>query len=168
MATLSTSGNQNILIEKNRATITVSKRTVRFEKNVVQTHNISSFSDGEVEMGRIPWAIVVIPLIIWLLIGLADARQWFGLAWLLFLLGITCLIWNLKKPKYYGLLISLNSGEKKLFTTSDTQGLKKIITTIYDLLETESESTYQININSSNIQGNFIAGSNSGDISYKS
>jgi Family of unknown function (DUF6232) len=160
-------GSRNVSLESN-SVITVTRRTVRFAKNVFQTHNISSFSDGEVEIGRIPWAMAIIPLILWLLIGLADMRQWFVLAWLLFFTGITCLVWNVAKPKHYGLLISLNSGEKKLFITSDTKGLKKTITVIYDLLETESESTYQININSSNIQGNFIAGSNSGDTSYKS
>ena len=59
MATLSTSGNQTTLIEKNRATITVSKRTVRFAKNVYQTKNVASFADGEVSIGQMPWWLVI-------------------------------------------------------------------------------------------------------------
>lgn len=162
MATLSTSGNQNILIEKNRATITVSKRTVRFAKNVYQTKNVASFADGEVSIGEVPWWIVITAA----LIGFIWIQfNWSG--WVLLLAGGGGIAWNIQKPKYYGLLLTLNSSDKSLFVTSDTAGLKQAITTIYDLIESESEATYELNISNATIQGNIIQGSHTGNVSSR-
>ena len=75
-------------------------------------------------------------------------------------------IWNFYKPKHYGLLISLNSGDKTLFTTNKTDSLKEIIGQVYDFIETEKEATYQISISNSKVSGNFIQGNAGGDTSY--
>lgn len=65
-------------------------------------------------------------------------------------------------------MLTLNSGDKKLFTTTDQEGLKRVIKVIYDLIETEKEATYQISVNHSKINGNFIQGYAGGDVSYRS
>lgn len=77
-------------------------------------------------------------------------------------------VWNFAKPRYYGLLITLNSGDKKLFTTTDSIGLRKAIGEIYELIETEEERTYQMSIYNSNVKGIFIQGDVGGNASFKS
>jgi hypothetical protein len=159
--TSSPSFGQNINVEKNRV-ITVTKRTVRFEKNVYQTKNVSSFSEGNIVVSGLPWLLLIVLIIL----GLIGASfSWIG--WMLMLAGGAGVFWNLSKPKNYGLLLSLNSGDKSLFVSSDTEGLKKVISVIYDLIENETEATYQVNITNSKVDGNFIAGNNAGNISYK-
>jgi uncharacterized protein YpmS len=79
--------------------------------------------------------------------------------------GIACGGWNVERPKHYGFLLTLNSGDKKLFTTTDKEGLKRVIEVIYDLIETENEATYQISVNNSKVDGNFIQGYVGGNVS---
>lgn len=155
--------NQNITLEQNKV-ITITKRTVRFSKNVYQTHNIAGFSEGYVEIGSIPWLIIVVVFILGLIIGIGNS----SLGLLMIVAAIAGVVWNFVKPKHYGLLMTLNSGDKKLFTTSDVDGLKRVIEVIYDFIETEKEATYQISINNSKVSGNFIQGDVGGNASYGS
>jgi uncharacterized protein YpmS len=87
--------------------------------------------------------------------------------WLIVLVGIAGGAWNVFKPKHYGLLLTLNSGDKKLFITTDQTGLKQVISVIYEFIETEKDSTYQISINNSQVKGNFIQG-NARDVLFGS
>jgi len=158
--------NQNITLEHNKV-ITLTKRTIRFSKNVYQTHNITGFSEGEVDMGTIPWGIIVALLLIGSTVGIANS----GIGLVLSLAAIGGAIWNFSKPKHYGLLLILNSGDKKLFTTNRTdrtEKLKEIIAQIYELIESEKEVTYQMSISNSEISGNFIQGNVGGNTSYLS
>ena len=77
-------------------------------------------------------------------------------------------MWNFAKPKHYGLLLTLNSGDKKLFITSDVEGLKRVIEVIYEFIESQKEAIYQMSINNSKVSGNFIQGSAGGNVSYDS
>lgn len=162
MATVPSFGsNQNVTLESNKV-ITITQRTVRFSKNVYQTHNIAGFSEGEVEIGAIPWLIIVVVFILGLFVGLGNG----SLGGLILLAAIGGVVWNFVKPKHYGLLLTLNSGDKKLFTTSDMEGLKRVIEVIYDFIESEKEATYEISINNSKVNGNFIQGDVGGNTSY--
>lgn len=154
MATSSPFGSQDITLEKNKV-ITVTKRTVRFARNVYQTHNIAGFGEGEVEIGAIPWGLIIVVFILGLILNSFNL----GVGWLLVLGGIAGGVWNFAKPKHYGLLLTLNSGDKKLFVTTDQTGLKQVISVIYEFIETEKDATYQISINNSQVKGNFIQGS---------
>ena len=147
-------GSQDITLENNKV-ITVTKRTVRFSKNVYQTHNISGFGEGEVEIGTIPWVITIVISILGLILNSFNL----GVGWILILAGIAGCVWNFVKPKHYGLLLTLNSGDKKLFITTDKTGLKQVISVIYEFIETEKDATYQISIENSQVKGNFIQGS---------
>lgn len=164
MATANPLGsNQSITLEHNKV-ITLSKRTVRFSKDVYQTHNIAGFADGEVDIGTIHWIIVIVVLIAGLLVNAFNS----GVGWLLILAGIGCVVWNFAKPKHYGFLMTLNSGDRKLFVTRDREGLKRVIEEIYDIIETEKEVTYRITVKDSNINGNFVQGYVGRDVSHRS
>lgn len=155
--------NQSITLERNKV-ITITKRTVRFSYNVYQTHNITGFSEGEVDIGTIPWGIIIVVLLVSSIVGMGNS----GVGGLLGLVAIGGAIWNFSKPKHYGLLLTLNSGDKKLFTTNQKESLKQVIGVIYELIETEKEATYEISISNSQVSGNFIQGDVGGNTSYLS
>jgi hypothetical protein len=164
MATADSFGsNQSITLEKNKV-IFITNRTVRFSKTVYQTHNISGFSEGEVDIGKISWLLIIGVFI------MGSTIQSFngGLGLLLTLAAIAGIVWNFVKPKHYGLLLILNSGDKNLFTTTDKPGLQQVISVIYDFIETEKDTTYQISINNSQVKGNFVQGDVGGSAAFNS
>ncbi|NES19857.1 MAG: hypothetical protein F6K41_13225 [Symploca sp. SIO3E6] len=161
MATANSLGmNQSITLERDQV-ITISKRTVRFWKNVYQTHNIAGFSEGQVGRGSIPFKIIIIVFIVGLIV-----TPFIDAAILLSLAAIVGIVWNFFNRKYYGLLLTLNSGDKKLFVTTDKEGLRQVIQTIYDFIEEQQDTTYQITVNNSKIKGNFIQG-HADTVTYK-
>jgi hypothetical protein len=145
--------NQNITLERNKV-ITITKRTVRFSNDVYQTHNITGFSEGEVEIGTIPWGIIVALLLMGSIAGLGNSA--IGLA--LSLAAIGGAVWNFVKPKHYGLLLTFNSGHQTLFVTNDKPHLKEKINTIYELIEKAENKTYELSILNSTVSGQFIMG----------
>ncbi|MDB9526541.1 DUF6232 family protein [Oscillatoria sp. CS-180] len=162
MAASSPFGSQDITLEKNKV-ITVTKRTVRFSRNVYQTHNIAGFGEGEVDIGTISWGLIIVAFIFGLILNSFNIE----VGWLLVLAGIAGGVWNFFKPKHYGFLLTLNSGDKKLFVTTDQAGLKQVISVVYEFIETEKDATYQISINNSQVKGNFIQG-NAKDVLFNS
>jgi hypothetical protein len=164
MATLNPFKNSKGITLVSNKVITLTKRTVRFSKNVYQTHNITGFSEGEVEIGMIPWWIIIFALG-YSLMMITGYNNWAGGQYF-FYPGIVGLIWNLYKPKHYGLLITLNSGDKTLFTTTKTESLKEIIGQIYDFIEAaENNKTYQMTINNSQVTGVLMQGDDNKNIS---
>jgi Family of unknown function (DUF6232) len=147
--------------------LTITSRTVRFSKTVYQTRNIAAFSEGNVPIGHIPWLIILVCAIGGFFARYYIARGDSSVADFLILFAFGGVLWNLAKPKHYGFLLSLNSGEKKLFITRDKVGIKQVISTLYDFIEEERDATYQITVNNSQIKGNFIQGSTRGDITYR-
>jgi hypothetical protein len=164
MATLNPFKNTKGITLVRDQVITLTKKTVRFSKNVYQTHNITGFSEGEVDVGTIPWWIIIVAFLFSSVNAMSN--NWLG--WYYFIPGMGGVIWNIYKPKHYGLLITLNSGDKTLFTTNKTENLKVIIGQVYDFIETEKEATYQISISNSKVSGNFIQGGVGGNASYLS
>jgi hypothetical protein len=165
MATLNPFKNGKGITLVSNKVITLTKRTVRFPKNVYQTHNITGFSEGEVEIGMIPWWIII--FFLFYALFMINSDNWAGANYFLYP-GLAGLGWNLIRPKHYGLLLTLNSGDKTLFTTTKTESLKKIIVEIYDFIEAEKEATYEISISNSQVSGNFIQGNAGGNTSYGS
>jgi hypothetical protein len=155
--------DQSVTLEKNKV-ILITKRTVRFARNVYQTHNISGFSEGEVDIGTFPWIIIIIVFLIGLIVGAFNG----GLSWFLILLAVAGAVWNFAKPKHYGLLLTLNSGDRKLFTTTDKPGLEKVISVIYAFIETDKDATYEISVTNNNVTGNFVQGNVGGDVRFDS
>jgi Family of unknown function (DUF6232) len=155
--------NQSITLEKDKV-IFITNRTVVFSKAVYQIHNISGFSEGEVDIGKISWVIIIVAFILGSIIQPFNGAV--GL--LLDLAAIAGIIWNFVKPKHYGLLLILNSGDKTLFATTDKSGLKKVISVIYNIIETEKDATYQISIKNSQVKGNFVQGDVGGSTVFSS
>jgi len=156
--------NQSITLERDQV-ITITKRTVRFSKTVYQTHNITGFSEGSVDIGTIPWSIIVIVFFASLIAGIGNS----ALGGLLGLIAIGGVVWNLQKPKYYGLLLTLNSGDKTLFVTDKPEKLKQIILGIYDFIEQEKNNVYyEICIRNSEVKGNLIQGNVGGNTLFGS
>jgi len=169
--------SDNVQLES-KGVINVTRTTVRFSRTVYQTRNISEFSEGQVRMGLIPWNSLAIILIAGLVIGFSgfsiyqlNQDSTLSLVVLvgavLVMAGVAGFIWNLIDPQYYGLLITLNSGDKRLFVTQDIAGLRQVISTIYEFIETEKDTIYQISISNSQVRGNFIQG-NAKDVLFGS
>lgn len=155
--------NQNITLERNKV-ITITKRTVRFSSNVYQTRNITGFSEGEVDIGTIPWGIIILVFLVSPIIGLANST----VGGFLLLATIAGAVWNFVKPKHYGLLLTLNSGDKKLFITTNKPKLREVLEGILSLIESEKDRAYEISINNSEVNGNFIQGDARGNVLYRS
>ena len=156
--------NQSIALERNQV-ITITKRTVRFSKTVYQTHNITGFSQGSVDIGTIPWSIIVSVFFASLIAGTGNS----ALGGLLVLAAIGGVVWNLTKPKYHGLLLTLNSGDKTLFVANEPEKLKQIVLGIYDFIEQEKNNvSYEICINNSEVKGNLIQGNVRGNTLFGS
>ncbi|MCJ8279379.1 MAG: DUF6232 family protein [Rivularia sp. ALOHA_DT_140] len=159
--------SKSIVLERNKV-ITITNRTVRFGAEVYQTHNIAGFGEGEVEIGKIPWIALIFVFVVGSVLAVMGSfnAALVGLGNLLAIASFAGLMWNLLKPKHYGFLITLNSGDKRLFSTIDKPGLRHVTSTIYDILERNKEATYQVTVNNSSIKGNFIQGQAEGNLSY--
>lgn len=138
-------GIQGITLVKNKV-ITMTKRTIRFSHNVYLFHNLEGFSEEEVEIATIPFWIITTLFMIGVIISSYNLTS----GWILTMFSISGMIWNFSKPKYYGLLLTLNSGNKFLFITSDKTGTKNVISVIYEFFETEKEEDLAIQISISN------------------
>ncbi|MEG4625590.1 hypothetical protein Q5691_15050 [Microcoleus sp. w1-18aA5] len=163
--------NQKITLEKNKALITVTKRTVRFSYNVYQTHNITSFSEGEVEIPGIPWGIIGICFVASIIIGIGNGNHIIPiiLSPALFFFSLFGTVRNIIRPKNYGFLLTLNSGDKTLFVTNDKKKLKEVIIGIYDFIENEKNNVhYEISIKNSEVKGNLIQGNVGGNALFGS
>jgi len=159
-------GSQGIT-SVNNGVITMTKRTIRFSHNVYLFHNIEGFSEEVVDISTIPFWIITILFMIGVIISSSNLT----LGWTLTILAISGTIWNFSKPRYYGLLLTFNSGNKFLFVTNDKSGTKNVISVIYEFFETETEEDLSIQIlitNSSirvnNIYRGFVGGNVFGDV----
>ena len=159
-------GSQGITFINNKI-ITITKRTIRFSHNVYLFHNIEGFSEEVVDIGTIPFWIITIVFMIAVIISSSNLT----LGWALTILPISGMIWNFSKPRHYGLLLTLNSGNKFLFVTTDKSGTKNVISVIYDFFETETEEDLAIQISISNsyvsvnnIYRGFVGGNIFGDV----
>ncbi|MCF3606766.1 DUF6232 family protein [Planktothrix agardhii 1033] len=156
MAASNSFGDKSISIQKEKV-ITVTRKTIRFGKSVYQTHNITGFSEGELKLGQIPWSFIIILFIIGLIVF--SFNKAVGI--IITMIASAAIYYNFTNSKHYGLLLTLNSGDKQLFVTSDTSGLKQVISDIYDFIEKEKDVAYQISVNNGSITGNIIQGDSS-------
>lgn len=81
---------------------------------------------------------------------------------------------NTSQPKKYGLKLYLNSGSPSpVFITSDMPGLEKVVSVLYEFMESNAEGTYVIHAQDrsirieGNVGGNFIGGDSQGNVSIK-
>ena len=94
MSEASLFGSSNQSVEHNRV-LTLTKKTLRSSSSVYQLCNISSFAEGTIDMGTIPWIIVGAVFLIGLVIGIFSE----GLGVFVILIAVAAAVWNFKKPK---------------------------------------------------------------------
>jgi hypothetical protein len=159
-------GSQGITFVNNKV-ITITKRTIRFSHNVYLFHNIEGFSEEAVDIATIPFWIITILF----MIGVIISSYNLTLGWTLIILAISGTMWDFVKPRYYGLLLTFNSGNKFLFVTSDISGIRNVISVIYEFFETETKEDLAVEISISNsrisinnIYRGFVGGNVFGDV----
>jgi len=162
-------GSSNITVEKDKV-IRITKRTVTFGNSVYQTRNISGFGDGEIKLGSIlPFPILLAGFLIGLILANFPGTKLIGFILLIGSIGI--LVYQVSREKQYGLLLTLNSGDKYLFTTTDKKGLGNVVGTLCEFIEKDAEGVYTVTVhdNSINVQGSVtgtvVTGKNPGNIS---
>jgi hypothetical protein len=115
-------------------TIYITKKIIKFGDVVYQFCNVTGFKITEVNVINTPAGISFL-----LFIGfvLAVTNKFLGLLiWTNTAVLIVMLnIWLRK----YGLEVSMNSGEKAVFTTNDLKGLKTVIAELSKFIESENE-----------------------------
>jgi len=115
-------------------TIYITKKIIKFGDVVYQFCNVTGFKITEVNVINTPAGISFL-----LFIGfvLAVTNNFLGLLiWTNTAVLIVMLnIWLRK----YGLEVSMNSGEKAVFTTNDLKGLKTVIAELSKFIESENE-----------------------------
>lgn len=168
--------SSNFTIERNKI-ISATKKTFKFGKSFYQTQNITGFSEGDINLGsKIPWKSIFSILIIGLIminIPFGDSNIYQLIRTIgIFLVIVASFgtILNFLNRKEYGLLVTLNSGDKTLFITNDRESLKRVIRDLYNFIESEEKgnSMYQISISNSVVKGNLVQGEVGTDVSFNS
>lgn len=129
-------------------TIYITKKIVKFGDVVYQFCNVSGFKITGVDIiNPLVTTGIFVLFFIGLVLAFTDIK---GLGFLLMVTALYAMpnIW-LKK---YGLEVSMNSGEKAVFTTNDIKGLKEVIAELSKFIESDNETeNYVIDINDRNI-----------------
>ena len=90
--------------------------------------------------------------------------------WFLILIAIFLVVRHLSQTQYYGLSLFLNSGQERFFVSTDRSFLMRIVSVLYDFMETQREGTVNIDMSNrsvtvgGNLDGNAITGD--GNTSY--
>ncbi|PIE31240.1 hypothetical protein CSA56_18950 [candidate division KSB3 bacterium] len=178
--------NKEDLTFKSNQKIIITKRTLSFGNDVYQFRNITGFSDGELQLKAvIPWSIVLLALIIGPLLLAMNMRlgvlpmggtyTLYGtteIGWIVIICAIIATLINFSQGRKYGLVLSLNSGDKHLFVTSDRKNLAHAVTQLYQFMESEQDGIYVVNVtdNSITVKGNMtgVAAAGTADTNIKS
>ncbi|WP_414586994.1 DUF6232 family protein [Scytonema sp. PCC 10023] len=121
--------------------IEITKKTVRFGSNIYQFRNITGFGLAEAKNGNVvPIKLILIGFAVGLfLANIPDFRFW-GI--FIALAAIVGIIVNSSQPKRYGLQLELNSGRKRVFITRDLEGVKKVVSVLYNFMESDQEGSF--------------------------
>jgi hypothetical protein len=139
----------NILQEDNNTTIEearyieITKKTVKFGDDVYQFRNVSGFGVAEIKKS-IPIKFILVLFIAGLFVTVIPGARMWGVLMLLVSIGIV--VDEVVKPKRYGFKLYINSGDGKIFITNDIDGIKKVVSTLYEFMESNEEGSYAINI----------------------
>ncbi|MCP2731632.1 DUF6232 family protein [Limnofasciculus baicalensis] len=142
----------------------VTKKSVKFGDNVYQFRNVTGFGIGEVKSEGIP---ILFILGLFLFGGILATTNNLLVGVIVISIAIGCTIWNIIRPKLYGLTLYLNSGDSRIFITSDTNWLNRAVSKLYDFIENAQEGSYLSITVGGNIEGNIIGGDVGGNVSSK-
>lgn len=145
--------NDTDIVDK--AAIYINKKTVQFGQEVYQFHNITGFGVSKVKTGKVPILVIAGLFILGLFSLNLNTQAAFGFV----IAAIVCIFVNLGIPQQYGLGLYLNSGQQKIFVTSDQTGLRKVVESLYKYMNSdENQGTYVVTVVRGNINGNYIGG----------
>ncbi|BDA71830.1 hypothetical protein CAL7716_059960 [Calothrix sp. PCC 7716] len=146
--------DKDILVEPS-AYIEITKKTVRFGRNVYQFSNITGFGLVKIQNNYgLPIFCLILLLAAggWLMTDGFRNYRWERVLWggASIFIGIYAIIMILRIPTPYGFELELNSGKSRIITTRDIEGVKKIVSTLYDFMENEAEKSLVVNIDQRN------------------
>jgi len=122
-------------------TIYITKKIIKFGDVVYQFCNVTGFKITEVNVINTPDGKYFIFFLIgffWTFININFF--WGAILFAITVVMITLVIVMLNTlPRKYGLEVSMNSGEKAVFTTNDLKGLKRVIAELSKFIESENE-----------------------------
>lgn len=159
---------QNTEIPIRNATIEITKNTVKFGSDVYQFRNVTGFGVCPVRTFKVPLPLIGLFFIVglFLFIFYTDDHGQKSAGFAMMFVAFLAFLYNTFWPLTYGLKLYLNSGSPlPIFISSDLKGLKKVVSVLYDFMESNDERTYKINIVEGNVEGNFIGGDASGRVS---
>ncbi len=165
----------SVIVHHANSTMTVTRRSIRSENGVYPIQNMAQFGRGSVPILHLRWSTIFWLAIITLIatptmLGLGQFFESGGVRSVgvcLPLLWFCALIWKIINPKFNGLLLVLNSGDRELFVTTDLKGIADAVESLFSILENaDSDNGDQcvINIDSSSVSGNIVIGSHTGSI----
>ncbi|MGL4503123.1 MAG: DUF6232 family protein [Planktothrix sp.] len=131
-------------------TITITRKTVRFGSDVYQMKNITGFGMIVIKTLPIPWIIVIgfalISFIVFTVGSLVDYPQGFWLGAGLLLMTVFMIWVNQESNRTYGLKLYLPSSGNKIFLSNDGTGIQKIVSVLYEFMETENQDNSVVTI----------------------
>ncbi len=125
--------------------IEITRNTVKFGSSVYQFRNVTGFRVGEIPKDKFPLMPVLI-LTIGGILTIAVVIGWFLLLIAIFLAGR-----YFTQTQYYGLSLFLNSGQERFFISADRGFLSRIVSVLYEFMETEREGIVNIDMSNRSI-----------------
>ncbi len=164
-----------------KSTIVISQNTIRSGMSVYPIRNLAHFGKGEISKFFMSWSFLVTlglavsiatPLMLFFAAAATLASEGAGGFLILIAMSlpfgwIGALTWKLVDPKHQGLLLTLSSGDRKLFITTDYQGIGRAVESIFTILENpgnDNDNRYIINIDGSSVTGNIVVGSETSNV----
>ena len=153
-------------------TIHITKNTVKFGSDVYQFRNVTGFGKSLVKTPKVPFQWILGLFVIGLIGANYADNRFAGIV--ILMVATILLLHNILTPQKYGLKLYLNSGAPlPIFVTTDIDGLKGVVSVLYDFMESNEEGSYVVYSTDRSIKiegsvgGNFIGRDAMGDVSNK-
>ena len=138
---------QNTEIPIRNATIQITKNTVKFGSDVYQFRNVTGFGVSPVRTTRVPLPFIGLFFIVgfFLFVFYTDDHGQKSAGFAMMFIALLAFLYNTFWPLTYGLKLYLNSGSPlPIFITSDLQGLKGVVSVLYDFMESNKDGSYVV------------------------
>jgi hypothetical protein len=139
--------SQNSDRQIGKATIEITKNTVQFDSDVYQFRNVTGFGVSPVPTAKVPLSWIWFSFIfgLWGTMNSSLSSDHKTGAMLFLAFGILSWAFNKLWPPKYGLKLYLNSGSPlPIFITRDIQGLKNVVSILYNFMESQEEGRYVV------------------------
>jgi hypothetical protein len=121
--------------------IEITKNTLKFGSSVYQFQNVTGFRVGDIPKDKFP----VLPVLVLTSVGTLTIALGFGIV--LIIIALVMTIGFFMQTQYYGLSIYLNSGRELFFKSENRNFLMKIVSDMYQFMESQADGSVVINWN---------------------